>query len=92
MLRISSRRVPIVATRGRTRIIELARTSAASSRLDGEVARDERARPAGKSPKPFQNQKKESKILQNEATKSNRINKSTRKTGQNEAKRSETRF
>jgi hypothetical protein len=32
--------------------------------------------------------KKESKILQNEATMSNRINKSTRKTGQNEAKRS----
>jgi hypothetical protein len=35
-------------------------------------------------------QKKESKILQNEATKSNRISKSASKTGQNEAKRSET--
>jgi hypothetical protein len=33
--------------------------------------------------------KKESKILQNEATKPNRIIKSTRKIGQNEAKRSE---
>jgi len=34
-------------------------------------------------------QKKESKILQNEATKNNGINKSTLKMGQNEAKRSE---
>jgi hypothetical protein len=34
--------------------------------------------------------KKESKILQNEATMSNRISKSTRKTGQNEVKRSQT--
>jgi hypothetical protein len=38
---------------------------------------------------PEKAKKKESKILQNEATKSNRINKTTRKIGQNEAKRSE---
>jgi hypothetical protein len=37
-------------------------------------------------------EKKESKILQNEATKPNGINKSVSKTGQNEAKRSETWF
>jgi hypothetical protein len=35
------------------------------------------------------NPEKESKILQNEATKPNRINKTARKMGQNEAKRSQ---
>jgi hypothetical protein len=57
--------------------------SQASSEL-GPSARNGTNPPKGK--------KKESKILQNEATKPNRINKSLLKMGQNEVKRSQSRF